>query len=233
MPISAVPMELILTSFVLVSPMLVNLLQPSLVTSSSLFCCLWWKMFPASLLSLHKEYCRPFLQRLRGLPTQFPEHAVSRNYLETLVELPWSSATEDRLDLPQAKLDLDRDHYGLENVKKRVLEFLAVRKLKNSLKGEWSCPIAGSTLGTRLLFHNVHLDVTFELLALCLFLLQAQSCVLWEHLELVRPVWAALWPIPWGASSIASLWVGSVISQRSEVTGGPTLVRCLVGLCRD
>ena len=54
------------------------------------------------------------------------------------MELPWSSATEDRLDLPQAKLDLDRDHYSLENVKKRVLEFLAVRKLKNSLKGEWS-----------------------------------------------------------------------------------------------
>lgn len=60
---------------------------------------------------------------------------MSRNYLETLVELPWSSSTEDQIDLHQARLDLDKDHCGLENVKKRVLEFLAVRKLKNSLKG--------------------------------------------------------------------------------------------------
>ena len=61
---------------------------------------------------------------------------MSRNYLETLVELPWSNATTDCLDLAQARRDLDKDHYGLDKVKKRVLEFLAVRKLKNSLKGE-------------------------------------------------------------------------------------------------
>ena len=75
------------------------------------------------------------VQRLRGLPPQFPEHAVARNYLETLLELPWKSSTEDRIDLAQARLDLDKDHYGLDKVKTRVLEFLAVRKLKNSLKG--------------------------------------------------------------------------------------------------
>ncbi len=78
-------------------------------------------------------------QRLRGLPSQFPEHAMARNYLETVVELPWSKATADHIDLAQAKLDLDKDHYALHNVKKRVLEFLAVRKLKNSLKGTYVC----------------------------------------------------------------------------------------------
>lgn len=66
---------------------------------------------------------------------------MSRNYLETLCDLPWSTATTDHIDLTQAKLDMDRDHYGLDKVKKRVLEFLAVRKLKNSLKGSvvFSC----------------------------------------------------------------------------------------------
>ena len=51
------------------------------------------------------------------------------------MDLPWSTATTDHIDLAQARLDLDRDHYALDKVKKRVLEFLAVRKLKNSLKG--------------------------------------------------------------------------------------------------
>lgn len=60
---------------------------------------------------------------------------MSRNYLETILELPWAKATTDHLDLAEARAHLDRDHYGLEKVKKRVLEFLAVRKLKNSLKG--------------------------------------------------------------------------------------------------
>lgn len=58
-----------------------------------------------------------------------------RSYLETLLSLPWSVTTEDVLDIQKAREDLDNDHYGLEDVKKRILEYLAVRKLKNSLKG--------------------------------------------------------------------------------------------------
>ena len=58
-----------------------------------------------------------------------------RNYLETLLELPWSHSTPDHLDLAQARQDLEADHYGLEKLKKRVLEYLAVRQLKNNLKG--------------------------------------------------------------------------------------------------
>ena len=58
-----------------------------------------------------------------------------RSYLETLLDLPWSVTTTDVLDIPKARQDLDNDHYGLEDVKKRILEYLAVRKLKDSLKG--------------------------------------------------------------------------------------------------
>ena len=58
-----------------------------------------------------------------------------RSYLETLLSLPWSETTPDVLDINKAREDLDNDHYGLEEVKKRILEYLAVRKLKNSLKG--------------------------------------------------------------------------------------------------
>ena len=58
-----------------------------------------------------------------------------RSYLETLLSLPWSVTTTDVLDIPKARQDLDNDHYGLEDVKKRILEYLAVGKLKDSLKG--------------------------------------------------------------------------------------------------
>ena len=75
------------------------------------------------------------VQRLKSLPSQFPEHAVSRNYLETILDLPWSTSTPDTLDLAESRRILDADHYAMEKVKKRVLEFLAVRQLKNSLKG--------------------------------------------------------------------------------------------------
>ncbi len=77
----------------------------------------------------------PFPQRLKGLPSQFPEHAVARSYLETILDLPWSHSTPDRLDIARARGDLEADHYGMEKVKRRILEYLAVRQLKKSLKG--------------------------------------------------------------------------------------------------
>ncbi len=62
-----------------------------------------------------------------------------RNYLEWMIELPWSKSTEDNLDLAQARQILDDDHYDLEKVKKRILEYLAVRKLKPDMKGPILC----------------------------------------------------------------------------------------------
>ena len=70
------------------------------------------------------------LDRLSRIPTQSPEYNVSRTYIEWLVDLPWSESTEDRIDLKEAMKILDEDHYGLEKVKERIIEYLAVRNLK-------------------------------------------------------------------------------------------------------
>ena len=70
------------------------------------------------------------LDRLSRIPTQSPEYNVSRTYIEWLVDLPWSESTEDRIDLKEAMKILDQDHYGLEKVKERIIEYLAVRNLK-------------------------------------------------------------------------------------------------------
>ena len=70
------------------------------------------------------------LDRLSRIPTQSPEYNVSRTYIDWLVDLPWSDSTEDRIDLKEAMKILDEDHYGLEKVKERIIEYLAVRNLK-------------------------------------------------------------------------------------------------------
>ncbi len=79
------------------------------------------------------------LARLKRTPPTSPDHQVIRNYLEWMIELPWSASTEDNLDLAQARRILDEDHYDLEKVKKRILEYLAVRKLKPDMKGPILC----------------------------------------------------------------------------------------------
>ena len=77
------------------------------------------------------------LDRLSKIPAASPEYTVSRTYLDWLVDLPWGIYTEDNVDIRQAQQILDEDHYGLEKVKTRVIEYLAVRKLKEQIqKGE-------------------------------------------------------------------------------------------------
>ncbi len=70
------------------------------------------------------------LDRLSRIPTQSPEYNVSRTYIEWLADLPWSNSTKDRIDLKEAMKILDEDHYGLNKVKDRIIEYLAVRNLK-------------------------------------------------------------------------------------------------------
>ena len=70
------------------------------------------------------------LERLSRIPTQSPEYSVSRTYIEWLAALPWSNSSEDQIDVKKAEKILDEDHYGLEKVKERILEYLAVRNLK-------------------------------------------------------------------------------------------------------
>lgn len=78
-------------------------------------------------------------ERLNVVPQTSPEYAVIRNYLDWVASLPWGIETEDKLDVRHAADVLDDDHYGLESVKDRILEYLAVRKLTNSLRGPILC----------------------------------------------------------------------------------------------
>src|ERR1700722_14222386 len=77
--------------------------------------------------------------RLKMIPPESAEHTVVRTYLDWLVTLPWSISTEDNLDIKHARTVLDEDHYDLDKNKERILEFLAVRKLKNDTKGPILC----------------------------------------------------------------------------------------------
>ncbi|MCM3062254.1 endopeptidase La [Bacillus altitudinis] len=79
------------------------------------------------------------LNRYEKIPSSSAESSVIRNYIDWLINLPWGTYTEDRLDLKLASEILDDEHHGLEKVKERVLEYLAVQKLTNSLKGPILC----------------------------------------------------------------------------------------------
>ena len=82
----------------------------------------------------HKE-----LNRLQRMNPQGAEYSVQLNYLDLLLDLPWDDYTKDNLDLKRAEKVLERDHYGLEKVKKRILEYLAVLKLKKDMKSPILC----------------------------------------------------------------------------------------------
>lgn len=79
------------------------------------------------------------LGRLKRMNSQMAEYGVQRNYLELLLELPWGEYSEDKFDLKNAQKVLDRDHFGLEEVKKRIIEHLAVLKLKGNMKSPIIC----------------------------------------------------------------------------------------------
>ena len=87
------------------------------------------------------------LQRFERLPPQAAEHGVIRSYLEWLATLPWSKSSEDHIDLKAARETLDTDHYDMEKVKDRILEFLAVRKLKPDAKSSILCFVGPPGVG--------------------------------------------------------------------------------------
>lgn len=94
-----------------------------------------------------REEAEKQLKRLERMHPEAAESAVIRTYLEWLTELPWSRSTEDRLDIKAAKEVLDKDHYNLEKVKERILEYLSVRKLKEKMKGPILCFIGPPGVG--------------------------------------------------------------------------------------
>jgi ATP-dependent Lon protease len=79
------------------------------------------------------------VDRLDSMPPMMAESAIIRTYLDWALALPWKKETRDRLDLKEAQTVLDEDHYGLDKVKERIIEYLAVKQLTNSLKGPILC----------------------------------------------------------------------------------------------
>ncbi|MCK6555581.1 endopeptidase La [Candidatus Binatia bacterium] len=97
------------------------------------------KLDEAKLPQEARKAAETELDRLRIIPPESAEHTVVRTYLEWLVTLPWAVSTEDNLDIPHARGILDEDHYDLEKIKDRILEFLAVRQLKRDSRGPILC----------------------------------------------------------------------------------------------
>src|SRR5437763_1837483 len=94
-----------------------------------------------------KERALKELDRLEKMPFAAPEGVVVRTYLDWLTSLPWSKETEEKLDIPEAAQVLDEDHYGLQKVKERILEFLAVRKLAEQMRGPILCFVGPPGVG--------------------------------------------------------------------------------------
>ncbi len=95
------------------------------------------------------------IDRLEKMPPQAAELTVIRNYIDWLLGLPWKTETADCLDLDQAEKILDEDHYGLEKVKERIIEFLAVRQLAEKLKGPILCLVGPPGVGKTSLAKSV------------------------------------------------------------------------------
>ncbi len=95
------------------------------------------------------------VSKLRRVNPQIAEYAIGLNYAETLLELPWEEYTKDNFDLKKVKIVLDKDHYGLTKVKERILEHLAVLKLKGDMKAPILCLVGPPGVGKTSLGHSV------------------------------------------------------------------------------
>ncbi|RJQ25171.1 MAG: endopeptidase La [Peptococcaceae bacterium] len=87
------------------------------------------------------------VERLEKMPPMVAESAVIRNYLDWLLALPWQKSTRDRLNIKTAEAILEEDHYGLKNVKERIIEYLAIRKLAKKMKGPILCFVGPPGVG--------------------------------------------------------------------------------------
>ncbi|XP_072290926.1 lon protease homolog 2, peroxisomal [Eucyclogobius newberryi] len=105
------------------------------------------KIYGANMSEAALKVCIKELKRLKKMPQSMPEYALTRNYLDLMVELPWNKSSKDCLDIGSARTLLDNDHYAMDKLKRRVLEYLAVRQLKSSLKGPILCFVGPPGVG--------------------------------------------------------------------------------------
>ena len=113
------------------------------------------KIEAAGMPSQAEEVAHKELKKLRLMPPMSAEANVGRNYLDWLLALPWAKQTEDQFDLEQAEKALDADHYGMKKIKERIVEYLAVSKLKGSLKGPILCLVGPPGVGKTSLARSV------------------------------------------------------------------------------
>lgn len=102
-----------------------------------------------------KEKAEKEIARLERMPTASAEGSVIRTYVEWLLDLPWTNTTKDRLNIKRAEKILDEDHYGLEKVKERVLEYLAVQQMVKKLKGPILCLVGPPGVGKTSLARSI------------------------------------------------------------------------------
>ncbi len=102
-----------------------------------------------------EETCRKQMNRLRMMQPASSEYGVTRTYLETLLDIPWRVQTEDKLNIRGARKILDEDHYDLDKVKNRIIEYLAVRQLKDDMKGPILCLVGPPGVGKTSLGRSV------------------------------------------------------------------------------
>ena len=105
------------------------------------------KLKQAKLTAEAEKVSRKELRRLRQMPSSSSEYTVGRTYLEWIADLPWSKTTIDTLDIPNVREVLNSKHYGLDKVKERIVEYLAVRKLKADMKGPILCMVGPPGVG--------------------------------------------------------------------------------------
>ena len=105
------------------------------------------KVIEAKLPEEAEKAAKKELKRLRNMSSSQAEYTVARTYLEWLCDIPWSRSSRDKIDLAEVRRTLDADHYGLEKAKKRLIEFLAVRKLKADMKGPILCFVGPPGVG--------------------------------------------------------------------------------------
>ncbi len=105
------------------------------------------RLAKANLPSEADNVAKKQLKRLRSMQVGSAEYTVVRTYLDWILDLPWTNSTEDNMEIAEVRRVLDEDHYGLDKVKKRIVEYLAVRKLKKDKKGPILCLLGPPGVG--------------------------------------------------------------------------------------
>lgn len=103
----------------------------------------------------NEEYLLKEVERLRKMPSGAHEGTVVRNYIDTVIDLPWNKSTKEKTEIDSARKQLDKDHWGLQKIKERIIEFIAVKKLAPNIKGQTICLVGPPGVGKTSLARSI------------------------------------------------------------------------------